>query len=124
MRKPVGKIKSAKRAKQLRRKLAIRKKLTGTQERPRVCTIRSNRHLVVQVVDDVASRTMISVQTFGKNAVVSKVNRESGKLVGQAVGKKLKDQKINQVVFDRNGNIYTGIVAAVAEGLREEGIRV
>lgn len=124
MRRPIGKVHNIKQAKRLRRKLSIRKKVIGTAERPRVCTIRSNRHFVVQVINDMESKTIASIQTFGKNAVKSKVNREGGKLIGQAVAKQLKARDIGQVVFDRNGNIYTGIIAAVAEGLREEGIKV
>ena len=120
----MGKIHDPKKAKKLRRKLGIRKKVVGTMGRPRVCAIRSNRHFVVQVINDAESKTLASVQTFGKNALKGKVNREGGKLIGLAVAKKLKAQGIDQVVFDRNGNIYTGVVAAVAEGLREEGIKV
>ena len=124
MRKPVGKIQSLKRSKQLRRKLSIRKKVFGTAERPRICAIKSNRHFVVQVVDDVTAKTIASVQTFGKGAVKGKANREGGKLIGQMVAEKLQAQKITRAVFDRNGNVYTGVVAAVAEGLREKGIEV
>ena len=108
----------------MRRKLSIRKKVEGTAERPRICTIKSNRHFVVQVIDDTKSKTIASVQTFGKNGIKGKINREGGKLIGQAVAKKLQAQKIVQAVLDRNGNIYTGIVAAVAEALREEGIKI
>ena len=124
MRKPIGRISSSKRANKLRRKLAIRKKVVGTTGRPRVCAIRSNRHFVIQVIDDMESKTIASVQTFGKGALKGKVNKEGGKLIGLAVAKKLKAQGIEQVVFDRNGNIYGGVIAAVAEGLREEGIKV
>ena len=124
MRKPQGKIKDSKKAKKLRRKLAIRKIVIGTALRPRVCTIKSNKHLVVQVVDDAQSRTLASVQTFGKNAVAKKGNREGGKLVGRAVAGFLKEKKIIEVVLDRNGNIYTGVIAEVANSLREEGIKV
>ena len=124
MRKPIGKVRELKKARKLRRKLAIRKQIMGTGERPRVCTIKSNRHLVVQVIDDVKSTTIAVVQTFGKNAVAGKINREQGKLVGYAVAKKLQSKKIEQAVFDRNGNLYQGVVAAVAEGLREKGIRI
>ena len=124
MRKPVGKVRSERRSKQQRRKLAIRKKVSGTPERPRVCAIKSNRHLVIQVIDDTSSKTIASVQTFGKKGIQGKVNRDGAKVVGQEVAKKLQAQKITQAVFDRNGNVYTGVIAAVAEGLRQEGIKV
>lgn len=124
MRKPQGKTRNARKAKQLRRKLAIRKKIIGTAKRPRVCTVKSNKHLVVQVVDDSESRTMTSIQTFGKKAVAKRGNREGGKLVGQAVSSFLKTKKISEAVLDRNGNIYKGVIAEVADSLRENGIKV
>ena len=124
IRKPIGKVRGERRAKRQRRKLSIRKKISGTAERPRICAVKSNRHLVIQVIDDTVSKTIASVQTFGKKGVQGKVNRDGGKMIGQEVAKKLQAQNITQAVFDRNGNVYTGIVAAVAEGLRQEGIKI
>ena len=124
MRKPMGKVRDSKRLSHLRRKLVIRKRVVGTAQRPRICTVRSNKNLVVQAVDDTQSKTVVSVQTFGRKAVVTKVNREKAKIIGQTVAKKLSEQGITKGVFDRNGNIYGGIMASVAEGLREEGMRI
>ena len=124
MRKQYGKIGSAKKAKQVRRKLSARKTLVGTTDRPRVCAIKSNKHLVVQVVDDSVNKTLFSIQTYGKNAVPGKANKSGAKLIGTAVAEKLKSAKLTNVVFDRNGNKYTGVVAAIADGLRENGIQV
>ena len=124
MRKTVGKVRAPKRASKLRRKLSIRRKVSGTPQRPRVCAVRSNKHLVVQVIDDSTSKTIASVQTFGKNAVVGKVSRELGKQLGQEVANKLKAAKITSAVFDRNGNVYTGVISHLADGLREGGIKV
>ncbi len=124
MRKPQGKELNANKAKKLRRKLSIRKTLVGTTERPRVCTTKSNKHLVVQVVDDSQNKTLFSVQTFGKNGVKARCNVEGGKLVGAQVAEKLKANNLTEVVFDRSGNRYTGVIASIADAMRENGIKV
>ena len=74
MRKSQRKIKNESKAKEHRRKLAIRKKVVGTTERPRVCASKSNKNIYVQVVDDVAGKTLFSVQTYGKAAVGNGAN--------------------------------------------------
>ena len=125
MRKPNGKLKSPKAARRLRRKLSIRKKVEGTTERPRVCAFRSNKHLTVQVIDDQTGKTLLSVQTYGKNAVSgAKANKEGAKLVGSKLAEELKAKKLENVVFDRAGYKYTGVIAALVETVRESGIRV
>jgi large subunit ribosomal protein L18 len=124
MRKQYGKIKNKKIARINRRKLSIRKKIIGTTETPRVCVVKSNKHIVAQIVDDATNKTLFSVQTFGKNGVAGKANKEGAKLVGAAVAAKLKENKITKVVFDRNGRQYTGVVAEVATGIRENGITI
>ena len=67
MRKNIGKISNEKAARVIRRKLSIRKKITGTSERPRISIHKSNKNIYAQVIDDSASRTLVSCQTFGKN---------------------------------------------------------
>jgi len=125
MRKQIGKIKNAVEARRQRRRLKIRKTVIGTELRPRVCVTKSNKNIFVQVIDDSNSKTLFSVQTFGKNAVKGAVaNVEGGKLVGSNVAETLKSKNINAVVFDRSGNRYAGMVAAVADGIRENGIQV
>lgn len=124
MRKPNGKIKSESCRKQLRRKLSIRKKVNGDAERPRVCVTKSNKNLFVQVVDDESNKTLFSVQTFGKNAVAASSNKEGAKVVGSMVAEKLKSQNITKVVFDRSGNQYHGVVATLADSIRENGVQV
>ncbi len=125
MRKPIGKIRSAKSAKRIRRKLFIRKKVNGSSERPRVCVTKSNKNIFVQVVNDQEGKTLFSVQTFGKNGVKGATcNKEGAKLVGAAVADKLKDGNFTNAVFDRAGNKYHGVVAAVAEAIRENGIQL
>jgi large subunit ribosomal protein L18 len=125
MRKPNGKVKNEKAAKRLRRRLSIRKKIEGSTERPRVCAFRSNKHLTVQVIDDATGKTLISVQTYGKNAVSgARANKEGAKLVGEKVAEELKAKKLENVVFDRAGYKYTGVIATLVDTVRENGIRV
>lgn len=124
MRKTLKTIKNASKAKEVRRKLSIRKKVVGTSDRPRICATKTNSNLFVQVVNDSESKTLFSVQTFGKNAVGSSSNNESAKAVGVEVAKKLNEQNIKNAVFDRNGKKYTGVVATLADSIREGGIQI
>ena len=125
MRKQIGKIRSAEEARRERRRLKIRKTVIGTEVRPRVCVSKSNKNIFVQVINDSNGKTLFSVQTFGKNGVKgAKANVEGGKLVGANVAEGLKSKNIESVVFDRSGHKYAGVIAAVADGIRENGIRV
>ncbi|MDE2638669.1 MAG: 50S ribosomal protein L18 [Chloroflexota bacterium] len=110
-----------------RRHRRVRKKLSGTAARPRLNVYRSNRHVFVQVIDDVEGRTLVSCSTIDKElapqlAELKKV--EAAKIVGQMVAARAKDAGINTVVFDRGGFRFTGRVAAVAEGAREAGLQL
>ena len=124
MRKQFGKIRSERKRKEARRKLVIRKTVVGTEERPRVCLKKTNKHLQVQVINDELNKTLFSVQTFGKNKVADTNNIEGAKKVGAAVAAKLSENKIEKAVFDRNGKLYTGVVAAVADAIRENKITI
>ena len=125
MRKKQGKIRSTKEANRYRRKLSIRKIVIGTTEKPRVCVSRTNKHIFAQVIDDTLGKTIVTSQTFGKNAVQGATNNiDGGKLVGEDLATKLEKNNIKNIVFDRSGYIYTGVVAAVADGMREKGIRI
>ena len=124
MRKSLKTIKNASKAKEARRKLSIRKKVIGTADRPRICATKTNSNIFVQVVNDTDSKTIFSVQTFGKNAVGKTSNVESAKAVGAEVAKKLQENKITKAVFDRNGKKYTGVVANLADSIREAGIQI
>jgi len=125
MRKYAGKINSVSLNKRYRRKLTIRKKIIGSNERPRICAIRSNKHLVVQIVDDSVNKTLFSVQTFGKNAIVGGGNNVTGaKVVGAKVAELLKVNKFEHAVFDRSGFKYTGVIAALAQSIRDNGIKI
>ncbi len=110
-----------------RRHRRVRKKIAGTAARPRLNVYRSNRHVFVQVIDDVQGRTLVSCSTIDRElapqmAEMKKV--EAAKLVGQTVAARAKDAGINTVVFDRGGFMFTGRVAAVAEGAREAGLQL
>lgn len=124
MRKPNGKVKNASAERRLRRKLSIRKQIVGSTERPRVCITKSNKNIFVQVIDDSVSKTLFSVQTFGKSAVDAKANKDGAKVVGAKVAEQLKGKNIERVVFDRSGYKYHGVVAALADSIRENGIQV
>ena len=124
MRKQFGKIRSERKRKEARRKLVIRKTVVGTEERPRICLKKTNKHLQVQVINDDLNKTLFSVQTFGKNKVADTNNIEGAKKVGAAVAAKLSEHKIEKAVFDRNGKLYTGVVAAVADAIRENKITI
>jgi large subunit ribosomal protein L18 len=110
----------------LRRKKRIRTRVTGTPERPRLCIYKSNRHLYVQVIDDVAGKTLISVSTLAPElkADVKGGQVEQGKLIGTKAAELCKTQGIVKVVFDRNGFIYKkgGRIDAIATGARKGGL--
>ena len=124
IRKPNRKIRNASDVRKTRRKLSIRKVISGTSDRPRLSMTKSNKHLAIQVIDDSANKTILSVQTYGKNAVQAKNNVEGGKLVGAKLAEALKGKNISNAVFDRNGLKYHGVIAAVVETARENGIKI
>ena len=105
----------------------IRQRLSGTSERPRLTVYRSLRHVYAQVVDDAAGKTLISVSDLSKELKDQfkdlKGQIALGKLVGQLTAKKALEMNIKQVVFDRNGYLYHGVVKAMADGARESGLK-
>lgn len=109
--------------KRLKRKVHIRKRITGTVERPRMSVFRSNRSLYVQVIDDAAGATLASASTLEKDLKDVKRNVEGATKLGEIMGKRLLEKNINTVVFDRNGYLYHGVVKAIAEGARKAGIQ-
>jgi large subunit ribosomal protein L18 len=124
MRKAYAKINSEKQQKRTKRRLTIRKKVIGTLERPRVCAVKSNKHISVQVIDDAESTSLMTVSTFGKKKVEGACNIETAKMVGAELASQLKKKNISQVVFDRAGYKYTGVIAALVQSVRENGIQV
>ncbi|WP_120948246.1 50S ribosomal protein L18 [Helicobacter mehlei] len=108
-----------KKTQRVKRKLRIRSKIFGTLERPRVSVFKSNKHLYAQAIDDNNHTTLAHVD--GKKLGLGK-NIEDSKKVAIAFAENLKARGITQVVFDRNGYLYHGVVAAFAETLRENNI--
>jgi large subunit ribosomal protein L18 len=111
-----------------RRKISIRKKVSGTAERPRVTVTRSHKNIYAQVVDDNARATLLA-SDGRKAAAVEAPEGITGKCataysVGRAVAELAKEKGITSVVFDRNGYLYHGRVAALARGLRDGGLEV
>ena len=119
------KISNIKARRRQRRKYSQRKRISGTAERPRLSVFRSNSHIYAQAIDDVNRVTLASASDLDagvKGDVGDKDKSAVAKLVGELVGKKLKEKQVTKVVFDRNGFIYHGRVKAVAEGARDAGL--
>ena len=101
----------------------IRAKIAGTAQKPRLSVFRSNRDIYVQLIDDDNSVTIAAASSREKDIVAQAGNKvEKSKLVGQSIARKAKELGIENVVFDRGGNLYHGRVKAVAEGAREGGL--
>jgi len=106
----------------------IRKRVSGTQERPRLTVFRSVTHMYVQVVDDMSGTTIASASTVestvkGTLAETAKGgNIEGAKAIGKTIAERLIEKGVKRVVFDRNGFLYHGRVKAVAEAAREAGL--
>jgi large subunit ribosomal protein L18 len=112
----------------VRRHARVRKKVTGTAERPRLAVFRSNRHIYAQLIDDRAAATLIAASdrelssdgaSDGNGGKVS-----PAKEVGKLIADRAKEAGIERAVFDRGGRLYHGRVAAVAEGAREGGLQI
>ena len=106
-----------------RRHIRVRRKISGTPDRPRLCIYRSNSNLYVQIIDDVAANTIISASTLDKEIKTKHANKEAAKELGTLIAKKALDKKIETVVFDRGGYIYHGVVKELAEAAREGGLK-
>ena len=108
----------------VRRKAHIRKRVEGSVERPRLSVYRSLNHIYAQVIDDVSSKTIAAASTLSPELKDGKgKKKELAKEVGKLIAKKCQEKKIGAVVFDRNGFMYHGRIAAVAEGAREGGLK-
>jgi len=105
-------------------KYTIRKKLSGTSERPRLSVFRSNTEIYAQLIDDVNGTTLASASSKQKDVFAQKTNKtEKSKLVGLAIAKRATELGLLTCVFDRGGYLYHGRVKAVAEGAREGGLK-
>jgi large subunit ribosomal protein L18 len=102
----------------------IRTKIFGTAERPRLSVYRSNRHIYVQIIDDIQHKTLVAMSTGDKDFNCDDLDGkcEQAKRVGLILAEKAKTAGIEKVVFDRGGNLYHGRIKALSEGAREGGL--
>lgn len=111
----------------MRIKEKIRRKFSGTPERPRLSVYRSLRHIYAQIIDDSKGHTLLSASTLSPEVREQlsgvKGKTSMAKIVGQVLAKKALEKKITHVVFDRGGFLYHGRVKALAEGAREGGLK-
>jgi large subunit ribosomal protein L18 len=109
-----------------RRKLRIRRKISGTAERPRLSVFRSAKHIYAQVVDDASGKTVAHASTLSRD-VRTKLEEatkvEAAKSVGETIAKVLLGKGIQSIVFDRNGYLYHGRVRALADAARAAGLK-
>jgi large subunit ribosomal protein L18 len=110
----------------MRRHRRVRKKVAGTTERPRLAVFRSNRHLIVQVIDDRAGRTLAYASTLEPDlrAAGSTSNIEAATTVGRLVAERAQAAGVTKVVYDRGGFLYHGRIAAVADAARAAGLEL
>jgi large subunit ribosomal protein L18 len=106
----------------VRRHARVRKKVSGSAERPRLAVFRSNRHIYAQLIDDVQARTIVAASDREVSAGGSKT--ETAKAVGELLAERAKQAGVERVVFDRGGRLYHGRVAAVADAAREKGLQI
>ncbi len=118
-------MKMSKTLARMRRKVRIRKKLSGTAERPRLVVFRSSRHIYAQVIDDLTGQTLVSSSSLslGKGGEALKSDKEAATTVGKDLARKALERNIETVVFDRNGYIYHGRIKALADGARDGGLK-
>jgi len=106
-------------------KYRIRKRLSGTGDRPRMTVYRSNKQIYVQLVDDLTGTTLGAASSKEKEIASQKVNKtEQAKLVGKRIAEVAKEKGIDKVVFDRNGYLYHGRVKNLADAARESGLKL
>ena len=109
-------------AERIRRHKRVRRKISGTAECPRLCVFRSNSNIYVQVIDDVKAVTLAQASTLDKEVKTKHSNKEAAKEVGTLIAKRALEKNIENVVFDRGGYIYHGVVKELADAAREGGL--
>ena len=118
--------KADKNAIRLQRHKRVRRKVSGTAQRPRLCVFRSSNNIYAQIIDDTNRVTLVaasSLEADVKGAVNHTGHKEAAKLVGQLVAKKAVEKGITEVVFDRGGYLYHGRIKELAEAAREAGLK-
>ena len=113
-----------KRASRQRRHRRVRKRIHGAAERPRLAVYRSNRHIYVQLVDDIEGRTLAAASSLEEDARGGGDKKDVAKRVGELIAKRAREAGVERAVFDRGGRLFHGRVRSVAEGAREGGLRI
>ncbi len=117
--------KNPRQAMHLRRKMRVRKKITGNEARPRLSVFRSAKHIYVQAINDTTGVTVASASTVEKEMTTQLEGSkkvDAALQVGKLLGRRLKEKGVEVAVFDRNGYRYKGRIAAIAQGAREAGV--
>lgn len=118
--------KADKNANRLQRHKRVRRKITGTTQRPRLCVFRSANNIYAQIIDDTNRVTVAAASSLDaevKGAVNHRGNKEAAKMVGSMIAKKAVEKGITEVVFDRGGYLYHGRIKELAEAAREAGLK-
>ena len=119
------KISKERRVARKKRQSRVRKKVTGSVERPRLCVFRSTKHIYAQIIEDETGKTLATASTVAKttgDSVKYSGNVEAAKVIGKRIAEQALAKDIKQVVFDRNGFLYHGRVKALADAAREAGL--
>lgn len=114
--------KTDRKAERTRRHIRVRRKVSGTAECPRLCVYRSNTNLYVQIIDDVAANTLVNASTLDKEIKTKHANKEAANELGALIAKKALAKNIKNVVYDRGGYIYHGVVKELADAARKAGL--
>ena len=115
--------KTDRKSERIRRHKRVRTKISGTAECPRLCVFRSNSGIYAQIIDDVKGETLVCASTIDKEIKTKHSNIEAAKEVGTLIASRAKDKKIKDVVFDRSGYLYHGVIKSLAEAAREGGLK-
>jgi large subunit ribosomal protein L18 len=113
-----------KRLHRIRRHQRVRRRVSGSIERPRLAVYRSNRHIYAQLIDDVAARTVVAASDMESGVAPEGSKTARAKAVGELLARRAREAGVERVVFDRGGRLYQGRVAAVADGAREGGLTI
>ncbi len=105
-----------------KKRLKLRKKVSGDEVRPRLCVYKSTKNIYAQMIDDVTGKTLVSASTLQDKIQVK--GCDAAKEIGKLIAERAKEKNINKAVFDRSGYIYHGRIKSVAEGAREAGLQV
>ena len=115
--------KNSKKGQKEKRHRRVRAKIYGTEERPRLCVFKSNKHIYAQIINDEKGLTLISASDLEIKDLKKDKKIDLAQKVGELIGKKAKDKKIETVVFDRGGFRYHGRVKTLAEEARKQGLQ-